>query len=66
MAYSQSDLDALQASIAKGARRVRIGPEEVEFRSLDEMLKLERRMKAELGLDTGGRLFTPQTSSGWR
>jgi len=66
MAYTSDDLASLQSAIAKGARRLRIGSEEVEFRSLDEMMRLEARMKRDLGQESGGRVVRPQTTSGWR
>ena len=66
MAYTQSDLDALQSAMARGARRLKMDGEEVEFRSLDEMVRLETRIKRELGQSSAGRLMKPQTSTGWR
>lgn len=66
MAYSQSDLDALRAAIAKGARVVQMNGERVEFRSLAEMERIERKMMDELGQTTVSRLQRPITSTGWR
>lgn len=37
MSWTQADIDALKAAMAKGASKVRIGDEEVQFRSLSEM-----------------------------
>lgn len=67
MAYTEADLQALQSNIAKGARSLRLSNgEQVEFRTLDEMERLESKMKKSLGLATAGRLITPVTSTGWR
>lgn len=66
MAYTQKDLDALQTAIAKGARKLRMNGEEVEFRSLDEMIRTEQRIKRELGQVTSKRILYPRTSDGWR
>lgn len=66
MAYSQSDLDALQASIAKGVRVAQMGGERVEFRTLAEMERLERKLQTALGLVTTSRVQRIQTESGWR
>lgn len=66
MAYTQSDLNALQKAMARGARRVKMNGEEVEFRSLKEMERLETRMKQELGLIESRKVIRPVTSSGWR
>jgi len=37
MAYTQSDLDALQAALAKGEKRVSFGDKTVEYRSVEEL-----------------------------
>lgn len=66
MAYTQSDLDKLQAAMARGAKRLKMGDEEVEFRSLAEMQALEKQIKAALGLTSSRRTITPSTTSGWR
>lgn len=39
MAWTQTDLDRLDAAIASGARRVRFQTHEVEYQSLADMLK---------------------------
>lgn len=66
MAYTQSDLDALQSAMARGARRLKMNGEEVEFRSLSEMERLETRIKQDLGLVDARKPIRPVTSSGWR
>lgn len=66
MAYTQADLDALQTSMAKGARRVKMNGEEVEFRSIEEMERTERRIKKALGQSSTTRLVTVSTKSDWR
>lgn len=50
MAYTQTQLDALEAAIAQGALKVKYENKEVEYRSLEEMLKLRDLMRSELGL----------------
>jgi hypothetical protein len=50
MAFTQDDLDVLNASIAQGALKVKYADKEVEYRSLKDMLELRRLMAAELGL----------------
>jgi hypothetical protein len=66
MAYTAEDLAALQSAIARGARRLRMNGEEVEFRDLSEMERIEAKIKAELGLTPRRRVFNPTTESGWR
>lgn len=53
MAYTQSDLDKLKKAIATGASRVKFQGHETEFRSLDEMLKLQSLMEAEIDNTSG-------------
>ena len=46
MSYSQSDVDRLRAAIAKGASQLKIGEEQVTFRTLAEMRSLLAEMEA--------------------
>ncbi len=39
MAFTQSDVDSLKSAIARGARRVRINGEEVEYASMAELMR---------------------------
>ncbi|UWQ77615.1 hypothetical protein K3725_09795 [Leisingera sp. S132] len=67
MAYTQADLDRLQSAMVKGASEVEMNGEKVKFRSLDEMLRLERKIKTALGKSTGSRrVHNPLTSTGFR
>lgn len=67
MAYTQSDLQNLQTAIAKGAVEVQIGGERVRYRSLEEMFKLEAKIKEALGKSAPRRrVHYPQTRSGLR
>lgn len=61
MAFTQSDLDRLDAAIASGAKRVRFGSgadaQETEFRSLAEMNQVrERIVNAIAGGSAGPRI----------
>lgn len=47
MAWSETDINALRAAIATGAKRVRFQTHETEFRSQAEMMELLERMVAE-------------------
>lgn len=66
MAYTSEDLEKLQAAISKGARRVKLNGEEVEFRSLDEMFRVEKKILQSLNPEKSRRSFTIETRSGWR
>lgn len=49
MSYTQADLDALNSAIGRGASKVRMGDEEVTFRSLDEMYRIRADIERSLG-----------------
>ena len=68
MAYTQDDLSKLQTAIAKGAKSLQMGGERVEFRSLDEMLRLERKLQVQLQPASARKspIMYPKTSTGWR
>lgn len=48
MAYTQADIDALEAKIKEGVRRVRFTDREVEFRSIEEMERTLAMMRQQL------------------
>lgn len=50
MAWTQADLDALNKSIASGTTSVRYADRTVQYRSLEEMMKIRMLMRDELGL----------------
>lgn len=49
MAWTQDDLTRLRRAIARGVVNVKYEDRSTTYRSLDEMLRLEQRMAAELG-----------------
>lgn len=48
MAYTQTDLDKINAAISGGARRVRLNGREKEFFSAGDLLKLKEEISNEL------------------
>jgi hypothetical protein len=48
MAYTQAHLDALEAALAKGERRVTFADKTVEYRSVDELKAAIREVKRNL------------------
>lgn len=48
--WTQTDLDALEAAIAKGVQRVKYSDKEIWYHSLDDMLKLRDAMRKALGV----------------
>ena len=47
-AFTEENLVALKKAMAEGVRRVKYTDKEIEYRSLDEMIKLQKRMEREL------------------
>ena len=45
MAYSQAQLDALEAALAKGERRVTFGDKTVEYRTVEELTAAIKEVK---------------------
>ncbi|TCS71990.1 hypothetical protein EDC61_107128 [Sulfuritortus calidifontis] len=48
MAYTQADLDVLEAALAKGEKRVTFGDKTVEYRSVEELQAAIRQVKRDL------------------
>jgi hypothetical protein len=48
MAYTEAHLEALQAALAKGERRVSLGDKTVEYRSVEELQAAIRQVKRDL------------------
>lgn len=51
MAFTQTQLDALEAAIASGTLVVRTGDKSVRYHSLDEMIKLRDVIRNQLNAD---------------
>ena len=64
MAWTQIELDKLDAAIAKGVLKVKYIDREVIYRSLNEMLKIRNEMKKELGQVAKGARILVETSKG--
>lgn len=58
--WTTADLEALEKAIASGALSVQYADRRVQYRSLDEMLKIRDLMRKALGKTdpSGGRIFT--------
>lgn len=52
MAYTQTQLDALEAAIAEGVLTVQFADRQVTYRSLAEMERIRGQMIADLGQTT--------------
>lgn len=52
MAFSQTQLTALETAIAAGATSVQIGTRRITYHSLAEMIKLRDTMRSELGVES--------------
>lgn len=50
MAFTQSQLDAIERAIVSGSRRVKFEDREVEFKSTTELLRIRDLIQRELGI----------------
>jgi len=59
MAFTQQQHDTLEAAIGQGALKVEYADKRVTYRSLDEMMRILKLMKADLGLlpNGNGRVY---------
>lgn len=55
MAYTQADLDRIKRAIARGETEVRQGDRMVQFRSVADLLKVQRAIEDELASTAGGQ-----------
>lgn len=53
--FTLERLQALEEAIAKGEQRVKYSDKEIEYRSIEEMLKVRDLMRRNLGLKTVSR-----------
>lgn len=52
MAFSEADLDAIRAAIAKGERMVQFADRSVTYRSIEELVQAEARINQALNAGT--------------
>jgi hypothetical protein len=68
MAFTVEQRDQLKAAIARGATRLRMGNEEVQYRSLDEMRETLAMIEADLAGTANNRsrfgVVLPSTGRG--
>lgn len=64
MAWTQTDLDAINAAIATGARRVRFQTHEVEYQSVGDLLRARDAIAAEVGAAAGSGLMFAEYGPG--
>lgn len=57
MAFTQTQLDALETAIASGTLEVSVGDKKVRYHSLDEMIRLRDVIRNQLAADSQ----TPQS-----
>lgn len=67
MAWTQTDLDAIKAAIAKGVKRVTYENKTVEYRSIDELKAARDEIQKELDQAAGKRRrqFRASSCKGW-
>lgn len=68
MAFTQAQLEQLEAAIATGTTRVEIDGRVVQYQKLADLVALYNSMKAEIGVETPatarGKAWNPTASSG--
>ena len=68
MAWTQTDLDVLEAAMVSGQRRVRLNGREVEYHSVDQMVKARDLIRSEINRESGAvrrpTAFRARTSKG--
>lgn len=64
MAWTQSDLDALDKAIGSGVTEVRYNDRTVRYRSMDELMRAREIMAKELGIAQKPRRVFPVFSRG--
>lgn len=71
MAWTQTDLDAIESAISSGKRRVRLNGREVEYHSVGDMLKARDAIRDDVNRSaataagvTRPRSFRARTSKG--
>lgn len=66
--FTQIDLDNLNSALASGKRRVRLGQREIEYHSVEQMLKAKEAIQEELNRTTATarrpRNYLSRTSKG--
>ena len=68
MAYTEEQLTALEAALAKGEKRVTFGDKTVEYRSVEELQAAIRTVESELARSAGAtrkRQIRVTTSKGF-
>ena len=65
MAFTQTDLNALNQAIGSGVMQVQYADKNVRYRSLDEMMRVRAVMMAELNQLTAPRRKFPVFSKGF-
>ena len=64
MAYTQADLDKIQATIASGVSRSRFKEMDASFRSLEELTEIERRINGTVTATRRPRAYSLVVSKG--
>lgn len=64
MAWTQSDLDAIEKAIASGALMVRYNDKQVTYRSISEMMQARDLIRKSLGKTNATQRFKANFSKG--
>lgn len=59
MAWTQTDLDAIEAALVNGTTTVKYSDKQVTYRSIDELIRVRELIRKDLGLTNAasGRVY---------
>jgi len=57
MAYTEADLNAIRLAIAEGALIVQYGDKRIQYRSLEDLLKIEQIVAGQVVTEGGAKGF---------
>jgi hypothetical protein len=63
--WTQTDLDAINKAISTGAKRVRFQTHEVEYQTVEEMLRIRDSILADLGQSQSGGMMFAEFGGGY-
>jgi len=64
LGWTQTQLSAIEDAIATGSLLVRYGDKMVQYRNMDDMLRIRELMRRELGVTEASKQILPEFSKG--
>ena len=66
MAYTQTQLNDLEAAIAEGALSVAMNGRQITYRSLDDMERIASKIRRELATTNTAKVYAPTFDRGYQ